>query len=46
MSEQTDAAVIVVSEEKGEVSFVSHGGIFRNMSTKDLEAKLSEYLLN
>ncbi len=46
MSEQTDAAVIVVSEEKGEVSFVSHGGIFRNMSTKDLESKLSEYLLN
>ena len=46
MSEQTDAAVIVVSEEKGEVSFVSHGGIFRNMSSKDLEAKLSEYLLN
>lgn len=46
MSEQTDAAIIVVSEEKGEVSFVSHGGIFRNMSTKDLEAKLSDYLLN
>ncbi|MDI9858873.1 MULTISPECIES: diadenylate cyclase CdaA [Flectobacillus] len=46
MSEQTDAAVIVVSEEKGEISFVSHGGIFRNMSTKDLESKLSEYLLN
>ncbi|MFY7826974.1 MAG: diadenylate cyclase CdaA [Flectobacillus sp.] len=46
MSEQTDAAVIVVSEEKGEISFVSHGGIFRNMSSKDLETKLGEYLLN
>ncbi len=45
MSEQTDAAIIVVSEEKGEVSFVNNGGIFRNMSAKDLEAKLSEYLI-
>ncbi len=45
MSEQSDAAIIVVSEEKGEVSFVNNGGIFRNMSAKDLEAKLSEYLI-
>ncbi|WP_026994549.1 diadenylate cyclase CdaA [Flectobacillus major] len=46
MSEQTDAAIIVVSEEKGEVSFVNHGGIFRNMSVRDLENKLSDYLLS
>ena len=44
MSEQTDAAIIVVSEEKGEISFVNHGGIFRNMSVNDLESKLMNYL--
>ncbi len=46
MSEQTDAAIIVVSEEKGEISFINHGGIFRNMSLNDLEGKLTDYLLN
>jgi diadenylate cyclase len=35
----------VVSEEKGEISFVSHGGIFRNLSVNDLEGKLTDYLL-
>jgi diadenylate cyclase len=45
MSEQTDAAIVVVSEEKGEISFVNHGGIFRNLSIQDLETKLTEYLL-
>jgi diadenylate cyclase len=45
MSEQTDAAIIVVSEEKGEISFINHGGIFRNMSVNDLEGKLTDYLL-
>ena len=45
MSEQTDAAIIVVSEEKGEISFINHGGIFRNMSVNDLEGKLRDYLL-
>jgi uncharacterized protein (TIGR00159 family) len=45
MSEQTDSAIIVVSEEKGEISFVNHGGIFRNMSVYDLESKLKDYLL-
>ncbi|MEA5257595.1 diadenylate cyclase CdaA [Arcicella aquatica] len=45
MSEQTDAAIIVVSEEKAEVSFVNHGGIFRNMSIQDLEIKLKDYIL-
>jgi uncharacterized protein (TIGR00159 family) len=45
MSEQTDAAIVVVSEEKGEISFINHGGIFRNMSVVDLEGKLTDYLL-
>jgi len=45
MSEQTDAAIVVVSEEKGEISFVNHGGIFRNLGMSDLEDKLTDYLL-
>jgi diadenylate cyclase len=44
MSEATDALVIVVSEEKGELSLVHTGGIFRNLSAAELEQKLTSYL--
>jgi diadenylate cyclase len=45
ISEQTDAVVIVVSEEKGEIALVTNGGMFRNMSAEDLEEKLITYLI-
>lgn len=44
MSEQTDAAIIVVSEEKGEISFVNNGGIYRNVTPQDLETRITSYL--
>lgn len=44
MSEATDALIIVVSEEKGELSLVHTGGIFRNLSATELEQKLTAYL--
>ncbi len=45
MSEETDAAIIVVSEEKGEITFVQNSGMFRNMSVLDLEEKMASYLV-
>ncbi|MFC0183264.1 TIGR00159 family protein [Pseudarcicella hirudinis] len=45
MSEHTDAAIVVVSEEKGEISFVENGSIFRNMSAGNLEEKLAGYFV-
>jgi diadenylate cyclase len=43
LSEESDAAIIVVSEESGEISFIHHGGFFRNMSVQDLEEKINQY---
>ncbi len=44
ISEHTDAVVVVVSEEKGEISLVYTGGMFRNLTIEDLKAKLMSYM--
>ncbi len=44
MSEVTDAMVIVVSEETGEMSAVARGEIFKNLSAQELRKKINEYL--
>jgi diadenylate cyclase len=44
MSENSDAAIIVVSEEKGEISLVNDGGMFRSITPEELEKKLLAYL--
>jgi diadenylate cyclase len=43
-SEQSDALVIVVSEERGQVSTASQGELRRNVSREDLNAVLSGHL--
>lgn len=45
LSEITDAVVLVVSEETGAMSLVRHGEVHRNLSTSELRARLSEWLL-
>jgi uncharacterized protein (TIGR00159 family) len=45
LSEITDAVVLVVSEETGAMSLVHHGEVHRNLSTTELRAHLSEWLL-
>lgn len=42
LSETTDAKIIVVSEERGEVSFVSDGTIERDISAERLQVLLTE----
>ena len=44
MSEFTDAAVVVVSEERGEISLVTHGDFRRALSVSDLHDALTAYL--
>ncbi len=44
MSEQSDAAIIVVSEENGEIGLIYTGNVFRNLSIVDVESKLNNYL--
>jgi diadenylate cyclase len=43
MSEQSDAAIIVVSEENGEIAMISTATIHRNLSIIELEEKLFKY---
>jgi diadenylate cyclase len=45
LSEITDAVVLVVSEETGQMSLVRHGTVYRNLPTAELRAKLNEWLL-
>jgi len=41
MSEETDALVIIVSEETGKISVAYKGNLERNLSGEDLESKLT-----
>lgn len=45
LSEETDAVIIVVSEETGAISYASHGELTRGVSTADLRAFLSSILV-
>jgi len=44
MSESTDAAVIVISEQTGRISLAVHSELFSNLSVKRLGEMLSAYL--
>ncbi|MBC6611089.1 TIGR00159 family protein [Hymenobacter sp. BT507] len=46
LTEVTDAVVLVVSEETGQVSLVRSGEVFRNLAPADLRARLNEFLFN
>ncbi len=43
ITQETDAAVVVVSEERGEVSFAYKGNLTRNLNTEQLRGKLNEF---
>ena len=45
LSEETDALAVVVSEERGEISFARHGRISRGLSTDDLRNRLQALIL-
>lgn len=44
MSEVTDTIILVVSEETGQMSVVKGGKIEHNLSTKEIRARINEYL--
>jgi len=44
MSEATDAAVLVISEETGRISLAIDGELAMNLSLSDLESRLKAYL--
>ncbi len=44
MSETTDAAVVVISEQTGRISLALEGKLIPNISTEELETRLAEYL--
>lgn len=46
LTEVTDAVVLVVSEETGQMSLVRGGEVYRNLSSADLRAKLNEFLFD
>jgi len=46
ISEVHDVAVLLVSEETGQLSFVHNGQISHNLSPIEIRAKLNEYMLN
>ena len=45
MSEHSDAAVVIVSEQTGEISFALNGEIYPNISLSELENRLDQCLL-
>ena len=44
LSEATDAAVIVISEQTGRISLAIEGELFSNIPASELEMRLAEYL--
>ncbi|GAA3919892.1 diadenylate cyclase [Hymenobacter algoricola] len=42
----SDAVVLVVSEETGQISLVRGGEVFRNLSSSDLRTRLTEFLFD
>ena len=46
ITEETDAAVVVVSEETGDISVACRGAIMRGLSGKSLENELNKLLMN
>ena len=46
LTEVTDAVVLVVSEETGQISLVRGGEVFRNLAAADLRARLNEFLFD
>jgi hypothetical protein len=46
MSEATDAIVLVVSEETGQLSMTKNGKILHNMSFQEIRDTINEYLNN
>ncbi len=46
MSEESDAIIVVVSEETGYISFVEKGNIKRNITSSDLRVMLQENLIS
>jgi diadenylate cyclase len=46
LTEVTDAVVLVVSEETGQISLVRGGEVFRNLSSSDLRTRLNEFLFD
>ena len=46
LSEVTDSVILVVSEETGQISLVTEGVVYRNLSSSDLRSKLNQYLFD
>ncbi len=46
ISEVTDAVVLVVSEETGQISLVRNGNLEHNLSIQELRSKLNHYILD
>ena len=44
ITESTDALSVVVSEERGSISFTVEGNIHRRITKEDLAEKLDKYL--
>lgn len=45
MSEESDAIIVVVSEETGSISFVRKGAILRRLTASELRENLQKYLI-
>ncbi|MBC8112604.1 MAG: TIGR00159 family protein [Verrucomicrobia bacterium] len=45
LSEMTDAVVLIISEETGQISLVKNGHLEHNLSVQELRSKLSHFIL-
>lgn len=46
LTEVTDAVVLVVSEETGQISLVRNGRVYRNLAASDLRSRLNHFLFD